>query len=155
MKLSTKISSSLLQKPIHSLFIGRALYSKHFFIDSIIGFGVVSFGASMILRLESYWTFLYIFAEKIINRDKQGYFWKASRNDKRELASSFSLGNEQCARTRVGNTRGEKRDNLILEFMFHQKQSTVLSVKSQFVGKLTPLLSFNSVPLEISTDISL
>ena len=53
-------------------------------------------------------------------------------------------------RTRVSNTRWEKGDNLILEFMFHQKQSTVLSVKSQFVRKITPLPSFNSVPLEIS-----
>ena len=53
-------------------------------------------------------------------------------------------------RTRVSNTRGEKGDNLILEFMFHQKQSTVLSVKSQFVCKITALPSFNSVPLEIS-----
>lgn len=52
--------------------------------------------------------FYTFFPKGLINRDKQGYFCKASRNDKRELARSFSLGNEQCAREWV--TRAGKKE---------------------------------------------
>ena len=52
--------------------------------------------------------FLYIFVERIITGIKQGFFCKASRNDKREWARTFSLGNERCAREWV--TRAGKKE---------------------------------------------